>query len=59
MYVTYFNKTTLVFNLMITGLIKIHLKFLIITPHVHGYSNNEQIIAQGEQKHFLYQRINH
>ncbi len=32
MLTVYFNKTEFVFNLMITGLIKIHFKFLIITP---------------------------
>ncbi len=39
---------------MIIGLIKIHFKFLIITPHFHGYSNNEHTVSKA---HLLYQRI--
>ncbi len=42
---------------MITGLIKIHFKFLIITPHFHSYSNNEQIIC--EQSTFTLSKNNH
>ncbi len=43
--IKYFNKNEYIFNL-ISCLIKIHFKILIITSHVHDYSNNEHIIKE-------------